>query len=124
MFAKPITPPFRRRSTIDEPERRYLALHGGDREAAARNLAVDLMTIEARTACPSGVAPEPMTLRRCRRAAVMACGVIRLPMAHATIIYEDTVEYVREHLLPKASGRVGTPITPWEAAALTTRRAA
>ncbi len=123
MFAQPSTSPARRTPTVDGLERRYLALHGGDREAAARNLAVDLMTIEGSGTGSTQAAAEPATLRRYRRAAVMACGVLRLPMAHATIIYEDTVEYVREHLLPGSGGH-GRPITPWEAAALTTRRAA
>ena len=124
MFAKPGSQAARRSPTVDDLERRYLALHAGDREAAARNLAVDLMMVGEWQAGVSEAQPDQTTLRRYQRAAVMACGVFRLPMAHAGIVYEDTVEYVREHLLPAASGHGGTPITRWEAAALTTRRAA
>ncbi len=123
MFAQPTTPFARRSPVVDELERRYLALHEGDREAAARNLAVDLMTVDADRTGTSELAPDRTTLRRYRRAASMACGVLRLPMTHAEIIFADTVEYVLEHLLP-ASGRRTRPITRWEAAALTTRRAA
>jgi hypothetical protein len=123
VFAQPMTPPVRRSATVDELERRYLDLHEGDREAAARNLAVDLMMIEARThgAEPT---PDPATLRRFQRAAIKACGTLRLPMRHSMTVYADTVEYVREHLLPGSPGQRETPITRWEAAALTTRRAA
>ena len=123
MFAQPKMPPIRRSPVIDELERRYLDLHEGDREAAARNLAVDLMMVEARAVDP-GPAPDPATLRRFQRAAIKACGVLRLPMGHAMTVYADTVEYSRDHLLPGPSGHPGTPITRWEAVALTTRRAA
>jgi beta-galactosidase GanA len=122
-----MTPPARRSAVVDELERRYLDLHEGDREAAARNLAVDLMMIEARSHAAGSAAdpaPDPATLRRFQRAAIKACGVLRLPMAHAMTVYADTVEYARDHLLPGPSGNPGTPITRWEAAALTTRRAA
>jgi hypothetical protein len=124
VFAQPRTPFVRRSPVVDVLERRYLALHEGDREAAARNLAVDLMMIEARSADAPGPTPDPATLRRFQRAAIKACGVLRLPMGHAMTVYADTVEYAREHLLAGPSGRRGTPITRWEAAALTTQRAA
>ena len=124
MFAQPRTPPVRRSPVVDELERRYLDLHDGDREAAARNLAVDLMMIEAQSVDAPAPTPDPATLRRFQRAAIKACGVLRLPMGHAMTVYADTVEYAREYLLPGPSGRRGTPITRWEAAALTTRRAA
>lgn len=123
MFAQSMTPPVRRSRVVDELERRYLDLHEGDREAAARNLAVDLMMVEAQS-IDAGPAPDPATLRRFQRAAIKACGVLRLPMGHAMTIYADTIEYAREHLLPGPSGHPGTPITRWEAAALTTQRAA
>jgi hypothetical protein len=124
VFAKPRTPLVRRSPVIDDLERRYLDLHDGDREAAARNLAVDLMLIEAQSVDAPPPTPDPATLRRFQRAAIKACGVLRLPMGHAMSVYGDTVEYAREYLLPGPSGRRGTPITRWEAAALTTRRAA
>ena len=113
----------RRSPAVDELERRYLALHEGDREAAARNLAVDLMMVEARArrGRPGTRSGDPA---RFQRAAIKACGVLRLPMAHAMTVYADTVEYARDHMLPGPSGLRGTPITRWEAAALTTRRAA
>jgi hypothetical protein len=123
VFAQTKTPPVRRSRIVDQLERRYLALHEGDREAAARNLAVDLMTVEVKS-LDAGPAPDAATLRRFQRAAITACGVLRLPMGHAMTVYSDTVEYAREHLLPGAPGHGGTPITRWEAAALTTRRAA
>ena len=123
MFAQSKMSPVRRSPVIDELERRYLDLHEGDREAAARNLAVDLMMVEAQS-IEAGSGSDPATLRRFQRAAIKACGVLRLPMAHAMIVYVDTVEYARDHLLPGPSGHPGTPITRWEAAALTTRRAA
>ena len=112
-----------RSAMVDALEHRYLALHEGDREAAARNLAVDLMMRALRDAAGEPE-PGPATTRRLQRAAVAASGVLRLPMAHAATIYEDTVEYVREHLAPATAAGKGTPITRWEAAALTTRRAA
>ena len=112
-----------RSSTVEELERRYLALHEGDREAAARNLAVDLIMAEMRD--PAGPPqPGPATTRRFRRAAVMACGVFRLPMTHAAIVYEDTVEHAVRRALPGPFGFGGSPISRHEAAALTTRRAA
>jgi len=127
VFAQPKMSPVRRSRVVDQLERRYLDLHEGDREAAARNLAVDLMMVEAQAveaqAVEAGPAPDPATLRRFQRAAIKACGVLRLPMAHAMTVYADTVEYARDHLLPGPSGHPGTPITRWEAAALTTRRA-
>jgi hypothetical protein len=123
VFAQPKSPAVRRSPVVDELERRYLDLHEGDREAAARNLAVDLMMVEVKS-LDAGPTPDPATLRRFQRAAIKACGVLRLPMGHAMTVYADTVEYAREHLLPGASGHRGTPITRWEAAALTTRRAA
>lgn len=123
MFAQPKMSPVRRSPVVDELERKYLDLHEGDREAAARNLAVDLMMVEAQ-AVEFGPATDPATLRRFQRAAIKACGILRLPMAHAMTVYADTVEYARDHLLPGPSGHPGTPITRWEAAALTTRRAA
>jgi hypothetical protein len=122
MFANPQTGP-RRSPTIDDLEQHYLTLHEGDREAAARNLAVDLMMVEAQS-IDAGPAPDPATLRRFQRAAIKACGVLRLPMGHAMTVYADTVEYAREHLLPVLPGHHGAPITRWEAAVLTTRRAA
>jgi hypothetical protein len=122
MFANPQTGP-RRSPIIDDLERHYLTLHEGDREAAARNLAVDLMMVEAQS-IHAGPAPDPATLRRFQRAAIKACGVLRLPMGHAMTVYADTVEYAREHLVPGLPGHHGAPITRWEAAALTTRRAA
>jgi hypothetical protein len=127
VFAQPKMSPVRRSPVVDQLERRYLELHEGDREAAARNLAVDLMMVEAQAvdAGPApDPAPDPATLRKFQRAAIKACGVLRLPMAHAMTVYADTVEYARDHLLPGPSGHPGTPITRWEAAALTTRRAA
>lgn len=123
MFAQPKMSPVRRSPVVDQLERRYLELHEGDREAAARNLAVDLMMVEMQ-AVGAGPAPDPATLRRFQRAAIKACGVLRLPMAHAMTVYADTVEYARDHLLPGPAGHPGRAITRWEAAALTTRRAA
>jgi hypothetical protein len=122
MFANPQTGP-RRSPTADDLERRYLALHEGDREAAARNLAVDLIMVELR-ALPFDSMPGPAATRRLRRAAVTACGVLRLPMGHALAVYEDTVEHAVERMLPAPLGAGGNPISRWEAAALTTRRAA
>jgi hypothetical protein len=117
------TGPVRRDPTIDDLERRYLALHEGDREAAARNLAVDLMMVELR-ALGTEPLPGPAASRRLQRAAVTACGVVRLPMAHAMVVYEDTVEHAVERMQPSPFGMCGAPITRWEAAALTSRRAA
>jgi hypothetical protein len=116
-------PEAHRSPTVDELERRYLALHDGDREAAARNLAVDLIMTEMRD--PAGPPePGPAATRRFRRAAVMACGVFRLPMSHAGTVYDDTVEHAVRRALPGPFGFGGVPISRHEAAALTTRRAA
>lgn len=123
MFSKTRMPVAHRSPTVDELERRYLALHDGDREAAARNLAVDLIMAEMRD--PAGPPlPGPATTRRFRRAAVIACGVFRLPMAHAATVYDDTVEHAVRRAMPEPFGFGGTPISRHEAAALTTRRAA
>ncbi len=122
MFANPQTGPHRS-PTADDLERRYLALHDGDREAAARNLAVDLIMVELR-ALSIDPMPVPAATRRLRRAAVISCGVLRLPMGHALAVYEDTVEHAVERMLPAPLGAAGSPISRWEAAALTTRRAA
>ena len=123
MFSNPRTTGTRRTVTVDEIERRYLAVHDGDREAAARNLTVDLIMTLMRdpAALPE---PGPATTRRLQRAAVMACGVFRLPMRHATVVYEDTVEHAVRRALPGPFGFDGMPISRHEAAALTTRRAA
>jgi len=123
VFSKTRTPEARRSPVVDELERRYLAVHDGDREAAARNLAVDLIMAEMRD--PAGPPqPGPATTRRFRRAAVMACGVFRLPMAQAATVYDDTVEHAVRRALPGPFGFDGTPISRHEAAALTSRRAA
>lgn len=123
MFASAPAGPARRDAIIDDLERRYLALHDGDREAAARNLAVDLLMIELRDMAAAPL-PGPAASRRLRRAAVRACGVLRLPMTHAPVVYADTVEHAVERMLPAPRGMDGAPISRWEAAALTTRRAA
>jgi hypothetical protein len=123
VFATTTTGPVRRDPTIDDLERRYLALHDGDREAAARNLAVDLIMVELR-ALGTEPMPGPTVSRRLRRAAVMACGVLRLPMAHASVVYADTVEHAVERMHRAPLGADGAPISRWEAAALTSRRAA
>jgi hypothetical protein len=123
MFSRTDTPAPHRSPTVDEIERRYLAIHEGDREAAARNLTVDLIMLQLRD--PAGVPePGPATTRRFRRAAVMACGVFRLPMAHADVVYDDTVEHAVRRAMPGPFGFDGRPITRYEAATLTTRRAA
>jgi hypothetical protein len=124
VFSNTITPGERRSPTVDEIERRYLDLHEGDREAAARNLAVDLIMIVIADAFPADVVPCPGTLRRYRRAAAMACGVFRLPMSHARVIHDDTVEHAFRRMLPAPLGQDGSPISRREAVALTTRRAA
>ena len=67
VFAEQQRSPEARRPTVDDLERRYLALHEGDREAAARNLAVDLIMAEARSLRARPV-PGPATTRRLRRA--------------------------------------------------------
>ena len=123
MFSNPRTTGTRRSATVDEIERRYLAVHDGDREAAARNLTVDLIMTQMRdsAALPE---PGPATTRRFQRAAVMACGVFRLPMHQATVVYQDTVEHAVRRALPGPFGFGGTPISRHVAAALTTRRAA
>jgi hypothetical protein len=54
----------------------------------------------------------------------MACGVLRLPMHHAGTVYDDTVEHAVRRSMPGPFGFGGTPISRYEAAALTTRRAA
>ncbi|HYO44039.1 MAG TPA: hypothetical protein VES19_12645 [Candidatus Limnocylindrales bacterium] len=123
MFSNAMTTTARRSPTVDEIERRYLALHEGDREAAARNLTVDLIMTEMRD--PAGPPePGPATTRRLRRAAVMACGVFRLPMPHAVTVYDDTVEHAVRRAMPGPLDFGGAPISRSEAAALTTRRAA
>jgi hypothetical protein len=122
VFASQQTGP-RRSPTADDLERRYLALHEGDREAAARNLAVDLIMVELRALSVDPM-PGPAATRRLQRAAVTASGVLRLPMGHAQAVYEDTVEHAVERMLPAPFGAAGRPITRREAAALTTRRAA
>jgi hypothetical protein len=45
-------------------------------------------------------------------------------MGHALTVYQDTVAHAVERMLPAPLGAGGSPISRWEAAALTTRRAA
>ena len=56
--------------------------------------------------------PGPAATRRLRRAAVTACGVLRLPMGHALTVYEDTVEHAVERMLPAPLGAAGMPDLP------------
>jgi hypothetical protein len=124
MFSAAPIPSPGRTGLVDELERRYRDLHAGDREAAARNLAVDLIMAEAGRAWSEGDVRSAGALRRYRRAAVLACGVLRLPMDHAEVVHDDTLEVALRRALPAPLGLGGAPIPPHEAAALTTRRAA
>jgi hypothetical protein len=124
VFSNAMTTAARRSPTVDEIERRYLALHEGDREAAARNLAVDLMMGELRDITAGGDTFGQAVTRRLRRAAVMACGVMRLPLDHASVVYDDTAEHAVRRSLPGPFGFGAMPISRFEAAALTTRGAA
>ncbi len=124
MFSTAPTAPSSRTPLVDELERWYLELHAGDREAAARNLAVDLMVDEATRARTEGDVRGSGALRRYRRAAVIACGTLRLPMTHADVVHDDTLEVALRRAMPRPLGSDGAAIPPEEAAALTTRRAA